>query len=49
MSLVDMRGKSLFNKYAERCGGFQGQRGLGLVMWLLTCIADQMIAGDVNW
>ena len=39
-------GKSILSKYLERQGGFQGQKDLGLVAWLLAQIGDLMIAGD---
>lgn len=46
LSLADFQGRSLFTKYMEKSGGFQGQRDFGLVMWLLAHIADQMVAAD---
>ena len=39
MSLADFQGRTLFTKYVEKSGGFQGQRDFGLVMWLLAHIA----------
>lgn len=39
--------RSLFSKYVERQGSFSGQKDLGLVMFLLAQIADQMLSGDV--
>ena len=45
--LPSFQGKAVFTKYLERQGGFGGaQRDLGLVMWLLANVADQMVAGD---
>lgn len=45
-SLEDFGGKPLFAKYLERHGGYSSSRDLGLVMWLLCQVADQMIQGD---
>ena len=38
--------RPLFTAYAERFGGFGGQRSLGIVFWLLANIADTMLSGD---
>ena len=38
--------KPLFSKYLERQGGFNGQKNLGLVMWMLCQIADQALVND---
>ena len=38
--------RPLFTEYAERFGGFGGQRSLGIVFWLLANIADTMLSGD---
>lgn len=46
-SLQEFHGKPLFAKYLECHGGFSANRDLGLVMWLLCQVADQMIQGDV--
>lgn len=45
-SLEDFGGKPLFAKYLERHGGYSSSRDLGLVIWLLCQVADQMIQGD---
>ena len=46
--LKNFPNKAIFSKYLERQGGFNGQRDLGLTMWLLAQIADQMVCGDVK-
>ena len=38
--------KPIFAKYLERQGGFSGARDLGLIMWLLAQVADQMLQQD---
>ena len=44
---MDFKGKALFTKYLERQGGYGGgQRDLGLIMWLLSHIADLMLQED---
>ncbi|CAK9057581.1 unnamed protein product, partial [Durusdinium trenchii] len=45
-TLEEFAGKPIFAKYAERSGGFSGQRDFGLMMWLLCQIGDAMINGD---
>ena len=46
-SIQEFQKKAIFTKYLERQGGYTGfQKDLGLVMWLLAHVADQMIAGD---
>ena len=46
-TLQEFQKKAIFTKYLERQGGYTGyQRDLGLVMWLLSHVADQMLAGD---
>lgn len=45
-SLEDFQGKPLFAKYLERHGGYSANRDLGLIMWLLCQMADQMVQGD---
>lgn len=46
-SIQEFQKKAIFTKYLERQGGYTGyQRDLGLVMWLLSHVADQMLAGD---
>ncbi|CAK9113820.1 Uncharacterized protein SCF082_LOCUS52739 [Durusdinium trenchii] len=45
-SLEDFQKKGIFTKYLERQGGYSHQRDMGLVMWLLAFVADQMLAGD---
>eukprot|EP00435_Cladocopium_sp_Y103_P071865 s47_g38.t1 len=45
-SLQEFGGKAVFTKYLERQGGYGGQqRDIGLTMWLLSHIADQIVEG----
>ena len=44
--LEDFGTKPIFAKYLERQGGFSGARDLGLIMWLLAQVADQMLQQD---
>lgn len=45
-SLAEFRTMPVFAKYMERQGGFSQSRDMGLVMWLLAQVADQMLQGD---
>ncbi|CAK9024640.1 unnamed protein product [Durusdinium trenchii] len=45
-TLEEFAGRPIFAKYAERSGGFSGQRDFGLMMWLLCQIGDAMLNGD---
>ena len=47
-SLEEFRCSPVFAKYMERQGNFSGNRDMGLVMWLLSQMADQMLQGDVK-
>lgn len=44
--LEEFGAKPIFAKYLERQGGFSGARDLGLIMWLLAQVADQMLQQD---
>ena len=44
--LASFNRKPVFAKYLERQGGYNGQRDMGLVMWMLSQIADQALQGD---
>ena len=44
--LEDFPKKAIFSKYLERQGGFAQCRDYGLVMWMLSQIADAMIVQD---
>ncbi|CAE7831328.1 unnamed protein product [Symbiodinium sp. CCMP2592] len=37
-----------FNRYLERHGGYQHQRDLGLIMHMITQVADLLLANDVE-
>ena len=45
-SLADLKGKSVFTKYLAKHGGYAGQKELGYLAWLVSHIADCLIAGD---
>ena len=45
-SLDEFQNIPVFAKYLERHGGFSGNREIGLTMWLLAQVADQMLQGD---
>lgn len=45
-SLAEFQNTPVFAKYLERHGGFAQQRDMGLAMWLLAQVADQMLQGD---
>ena len=45
-TLQDFNGKPIFTKYLEKHGAFNGSRDLGLAMWLIAHVADQMVQGD---
>ena len=45
-SLAGFQNTPMFAKYLERHGGFAQQRDMGLAMWLLAQVADQMLQGD---
>ena len=47
-SLEEFQGTPVFAKYLERHGGFSSARDLGLTMWLLGQIGDQMLMGDTR-
>eukprot|EP00435_Cladocopium_sp_Y103_P017354 s93_g4.t1 len=45
-SLDDFGSRALFTKYLEKHGGYAGSKDLGLAMWLVAQVADQMIQKD---
>eukprot|EP00435_Cladocopium_sp_Y103_P051633 s1074_g16.t1 len=45
-SLDGFGARSLFTKYLEKHGGYAGSKDLGLAMWLLAQVADQMLQKD---
>ena len=47
-SLTDFKGRSLFTRYFEKQGGYQSQRELALIQWLMAHVADCLLAEDVK-
>lgn len=47
-NLNDFKGRSLFTRYFEKQGGYQSQRELALVQWLMAHVADCLLAEDVK-
>ena len=47
-TLEEFQRTPVFAKYLERHGGFSSARDLGLTMWLLGQIGDQMLIGDTR-
>ena len=45
-TLAELQHKSTFTKYISKHGGYAGQKELGYVAWLVSHIADCLIAGD---
>lgn len=46
--LSDFKGKALFTKYLSKHGGYAGQKELGYIAWLVSHIADCLLADDVK-
>lgn len=47
-ALKDFQGRSLFTRYFEKQGGYQSQRELALVQWMMAHIADCLLAEDIK-
>ena len=47
-SLNEFKGRSLFTRYFEKQGGYQSQRDLDLVQWLMAHVADCLLSDDVK-
>ena len=47
-TLKEFQGRSLFTRYFEKQGGYQSQRELALVQWMMAHIADCLLAEDTK-
>jgi len=47
-NLSEFKGRSLFTRYFEKQGGYQSQRELALVQWLMAHVADCLLSDDVK-
>ena len=47
-SLAALKGRSLFTRYFEKQGGYQGQRDLAMVQWMMAHISDALLNEDVK-
>jgi len=47
-TLKEFQGRSLFTRYFEKQGGYQSQRELALVQWMMAHIADCLLAEETK-
>jgi len=47
-TLGDFKGRSLFTRYFEKQGGYQSQRDLALVQWMMAHVADCLLSEDIK-